>query len=326
VAGSEPHDPPAPAAAPSPSSEAARAGLRRTLEARCRILLDSSSLEVLSTDVPSLVGAILDPREAVIRQPPLAAQRALAVVRNPRSSIADIAALFEQDPSLARDLLKAANSAYYAYDREPVLSITQALQRVGQGAVEGLILAEMVHGLLCRPGSTYAPLLEDVWSHMTRTAERSRRLGWVFEVDPDAAFTVGLLHDLGKLVIIDHLSSLRSRLHREARIPDAFLETLLDRAHEPIGGLAVLGWKLGVEAALAIATHHREPPPEAADRMSELVHVADLVDHAIHRETRLDLDRVWRVGELTADVTAVRAVLEGEEGLQLYPGHARRAA
>jgi putative nucleotidyltransferase with HDIG domain len=299
--------------------------LRRTLEARCRILLDAARPDTLESDAPALVQALLDSNEGLVRQPPMAAQRALSVVRDPLSGIAEVAVLFEQDPALTRALFRAANSALFSRSGEPCVSITHALQRVGQGALEGVILSEMVHGLLCRPGSAYVGLLDQVWTHMTRTGAYARRLAWVFEVDPDAAFTMGLLHDLGKLVVIDQLSEMRARARRDARVPAAFLNDMLNRLHEPIGALAVQHWGLGDEVTIAIAEHHREPPPAVPDRNSELLHVAELVDHAVSRQVGLNLDHVWRQAELTADLTAVRTVLEDEPGLMIYgprmPGH-----
>ena len=114
--------------------------------------------------------------ETAIRQRPVAAQRALAVARNPMSSATQLVHIFEQDPALTEALVQMANSSFYRRGTQPCIAITEAILRVGVGGVEAIVTTNMVEGLLCRPGSAYGQLLVQVWSHMTRTAQIARTL------------------------------------------------------------------------------------------------------------------------------------------------------
>jgi HD-like signal output (HDOD) protein len=280
--------------------------LQQTMEYRLQALGRNLSTDAGTSDATLVIRYMLALDESALRQPPIAAQRALAVARNPASSSALLGAIFEQDPALTKGLLRMANSSYYHRGGMPCLAITEAIQRVGVRGVEVVVISNMVEGLMCRPGSAYSALLGQVWSHLTRTAPVARVLAPAFDVGNEEAFTLGLLHDVGKLVVFDVLTQLRTRHRREIRLPDVFLLDLLNRMHEPVGAMAALRWDLGAQAARAIACHHHEPPPEVPDRMAELLCVAEQTDHAIRSGTPLDLERLWEQRALTSNRERVR--------------------
>lgn len=302
----------APAPRNDPKSEAPgrtddeQAMLDRSLEWRSRVLLERSSGRGQLGDGPAIVASLRDPEGGVIRQIPFAAQQALAVSRNPLSSVGDLVKLFERDPTLAQSLLKTANSAWYQRKDEAVVSIAAGVQRIGMQAVENVLLTSIVGGMLCRPGGAYGVLVDKVWSHMQRTAPLAQRLAPAFDVDSETAYTLALLHDVGKLAVFDYISALRLSLRREIRMPEPFLHEMLVHLHEPVGGRAALRWGLGVRAARALAEHHRHPVPDTTDPLTELLYVAERLDLAAYvRFEEPDWDALWADGMITTDRAAV---------------------
>jgi HD-like signal output (HDOD) protein len=303
---------------------AAEKQLGRMLDGRVRALLDTASKETRASDAPAILRSLVAADETVIHQPPAAAQEALALSRDPNSSTEQVVRLFEKDPALTQALLHRANSAFYRSGGEPCSSIRQAILRIGSKGVESVITAGMVESMLCKPGNAYASLLTDAWGHMTRTAPIARDLALVFMVEPEMAFTLGLLHDLGKLVILDHLSQLRAKEKRDPKVPPVALQAMIDRLHEPLGGIALLRWKLGVESALAIGNHQRMPPPETADLLGEMLYVANHVEHVLRRHGQVDFRQMVRDGELTVDPAALHHQLAEVVGAPVSDfGHAR---
>lgn len=300
-----------PAAAPAPI-ERARPGvatvesLHRSLNWRARVLMDGATRESLASDGPELVDSLRKANESVIRQPPAAAMQALRIARNADSSIQQVTALFENDPMLAQALLRQANSVFYRRDDTPTTSLQAGVQRVGSQGTQGILMASMVQTMLCRPGGAFDPLVQKVWSHMQRTAPISRALAPAFGLDPESLYSLALLHDVGKLVVFDHLSTLRHDKHRELKVPERFLSQLLGHLHESLGGLAVLSWGMGGEAAHAIGEHHRRPAPDRPDPVTECLYVAEVVELAHTNFTRLDWEQTWTDGAITADVAAVQ--------------------
>jgi HD-like signal output (HDOD) protein len=293
--------------------EAAQAALDRSLEARSKALLERSVGGTRLGDGPAVLTALQNEEGGVIRQIPFAAQQALAVARNPASSVGDLVKLFDRDPALTQSLLKTANSAWYRRDGEVVVSIATGVQRIGLQAVENVLFTSIVQGMLCRPGGACAVLAGKVWSHLLRTAPLAQRLAPAFDVDPETAYTLALLHDVGKLAVFDYISALRQSLHREIRMPEPFLREMLVRLHEPVGGRAALRWGLGARAARSLAGHHRDPVPATRDPYTELLYVAERMDLSVHvRFERPDLESIWAEGMITADRAAVERRYDGD--------------
>src|SRR5262249_8742725 len=136
----------------SPEELELQTSLTRVLQGRCDVLMRAAQTETRQSDAPMVIDCLRRLDDAVIRQPPLAAQRALAVARNPMSSAAQLVQIFEQDPALTEALLQMANSSYYHRGNQPCVSISEAIQRVGVRGVEAIVTTNMVEGLLCRPG------------------------------------------------------------------------------------------------------------------------------------------------------------------------------
>lgn len=282
------------------------------LEVRTRVaeLRNVLSRVDRGTDAPRFLDAMLESFDAVVRQPPLAAQRALSVSRDPNASTGRLVSLVEGDPGLGQALLRYANSAYYSTGGGRIVSLHGAVQRVGTSGVHNVVLKTMVDGILCRPGGALQPYVNLVWEHMIRVAPIARALASAFRVPPDESFALGLLHDVGKLVIFDRLGEMRKSLRRDVVFSLPVLSVVLRTLHEPLGGLAALQWGLGASVAHSIATHHRSPVPEMFDARGELLFVAERTDLSRIKGRPFDLEGWWRDGLLITSRSSIEPVLE----------------
>jgi HD-like signal output (HDOD) protein len=247
--------------------------------------------------------------EHTIRRPPLAAQQALSACRDPNISLGEILESFHQDPALTQALLKHANSPFYAAGG-PVSSLHEAAQRVGLSGLHSVLLGAILEGLLCRPGGDLGTMVQQIWTHMVRTAPAARRLARVAKVPPETAYTLGLLHDLGKLIIFDRLTAQRAATRHTARVAPGFLTTLLARVHGPLGGIAALAWNLDAEAARAIASHPRQGIRYRDERMSQVLAIAEWADLTTIRDQPRDYEALWERAGLDLDLDQCRAALE----------------
>lgn len=303
--------PPAAETAPAafPAGQVAE-HLRSVLAQRIADLRESLAPAERGGDAGDLLALVQASDEGVIRQLPEAAQAALAVCNDPNAGLQQLVPLFMKDPTLTQALLKMANSAYYG--GWPIVSLGDAMQRVGTGGVRSVLLQATVQGLLCRPGGVFAPMVGQTWEHMGRTAPIARAIAGAFDENPDDAFALGLLHDVGKLVLFDAATALRADRKRELRFDPGTVRAILGTVHEPLGGLAVLRWGLGDRAAMAVATHHRSPIPAWRDGLGETLHVAEKADLTMLRGVRLDCEALWAKARLTGNRGRVQAELFAE--------------
>ena len=260
-------------------------------------------------DVEGLLQLLAEEPADVIRQLPAAARDAMGLCDDESLSRAQLADRLSADPALVQSLLKAANGALYAAGLQSVLRLDAAVDRIGLVGTQAIVLSTCVDGLLSKPGGAYDSMVADVWSHMVSTAPLARPLAAACGADPEEAFAVALLHDVGKLVMFDRISALRTARRRPIQLPDSWLTLALAHLHEPLGALAAHQWGLGPAAADAIGLHHRRERPSSKHPLAEVLYLAERADHARRTGLPFDFDGIWTLGELNADQHQCRGIL-----------------
>jgi HD-like signal output (HDOD) protein len=279
-------------------------------ELRTQLELLEASLDPIERRGDALVffERISKSGEKTVRQPPAAAQRALDLLRRD-VPVPELVKLVEQDPVLAQSLLRFANSAANSTGAR-MTSLAESIRRVGTQGLRSVILSSMVEGTLCRPGSAFDSMVKQVWEHMIRTAPIARVLAPGFGVVPDEAFTLALLHDVGKLVLFDRIGTLRAELRRDVKLTPTFMPRLLSGLHEVLGGAAALRWGLGRAAVGVVSTHHRRSMTPEPNLPAECVFIAERIDLAMVKGEPANLVRWFEEGRLQASFDAVAPLVE----------------
>jgi HD-like signal output (HDOD) protein len=263
-----------------------------------------------SPDAAAVLELVAKGPDELIRRLPSAAQTSLTLCDDPNLTRPQLAETLSDDPSLVQSLLRCANSAAYGAGKAPVIGISQAIDRIGMAGTRSLIFSNAIDGVLSRPGGEFDGMATAVWQHMVRTAPLARSLASLFTVDPDEAFSIALLHDVGKLVIFDRISVLRAKLRRDVKLTPGFTKRLLMDLHETLGAMAAEAWNMGSPAARAIGSHHRTSGDGMPNPLAEVVYLAEALDHAMRRQERFDLRTVLFDGKVTVDQDRLRALLE----------------
>ena len=111
--------------------------------------------------------------------------------------------VIEREPSMAADVIKLANSAFYKRGEKQVTDLKTAFLNMGsQGLVEGVVNSYMKN---FTPGNNiyWRHFGEKIWNHSVQTASFSKELmkDSSFQEDQAAAYFVGLIRNLGKMII-----------------------------------------------------------------------------------------------------------------------------
>ncbi|MFN3200758.1 MAG: HDOD domain-containing protein [Bradymonadia bacterium] len=289
------------------------AALRAHLDACFDWLRDPGRLAAGGADFAAVLDALARPPRALVPQLPQAAREALALTQDAESDTEALVAQIRKDPALAQSLLRTANSSYYA-TTQPISSISDAVTRIGRTGVSNVVLHHVVGGLLCTPGRPFQGMPEALWDHMQHAAPLARYIAPAFNAHPEHAFTLALLHDVGKLVIFDHVAELRRSMRRELKLTPEGVRMILGALHEPLGGMACLSWQLSPHIARAVANHHRRAAPTHSEPLGEVLFVADRADILRRNDQDLDLDALWALGQLRA--SGARVVQRLQEALE----------
>ena len=118
------------------------------------------------------------------------------------SSMDEIVTLIRLDPGIAARVLQVGNSAYYSQGVR-CFTINEAVNRVGYDQVYELVSYSVASQVLVRPLTTYGIEADDLWKMSVACALSAELLAERTGQDRDAAYTAGLLHGIGMVVIDD---------------------------------------------------------------------------------------------------------------------------
>ena len=226
-------------------------------------------------------------RELVIRHIkempalPAAAGRVLTAARDPDAGIADVMKIIEADPGLTADILRLANSAFFAGPRK-VGNLRDAGVLLGMNRIVELVLSSAIVPLAKGPVPGYdlgeGKLLEHMFATGIGTEELSRALG---SPPPLNAFTAGLLHGVGKLalggIVADKVAEIKRQVEIHQVSFDKAEEMVLGISYPEAGAILLEYWNLPEELCLAVRWH-REPDKAPGDRrLCDLVHAASVI-------------------------------------------------
>jgi HD-like signal output (HDOD) protein len=240
---------------------------------------------------------------------PAVALRVQEVMGRKGFGLGEVAELIGADAVLAADMLRCANSVMYRRDT-PVIDLTQALTRIGVQQVMRLLLASgmAVHAQAVGP---LVLLRRMAWIEGLAGAAVCQELARLRGLRTEDAFTLGLLHDFGKIVAISGLEAL---LEAEA-VGGSFgrddWEAVVERQHVALGRLLAARWRLPRVIAEVIAAHHEDGRECSDPRLLAVVRASDQVVQLLltrARVTEADLAAVPLVAP--AERAAVAAVLE----------------
>lgn len=263
---------------------------------------------------------------------PQAVLQALALLRSDTASDGDCAERIAVDAAMTARTLRLANSAFYGVSGR-VATIRDAVLLLGRRTLGTLLATAAVADSLARSDMGHGPERVDAarhmgrfWRHALASALAAQALASRRPPDQEVAFTTGLLHDIGQLVLSAHHGPALRAVRDTAAADDAdmlaFERALLGLDHAEVGAMVARHWRFPAEVVQAIGAHHAVTPEGPVDgpvTLADLVHVADAIAHALDLEGEPDeavpmIDGTsWRRVGLGADeaLTLLRDVDNG---------------
>jgi HD-like signal output (HDOD) protein len=178
------------------------------------------------------------------------AARVLALCQGQDGGAHELGELIQRDPALAGNVLRIANSAAYA-PRDPIVSLQQAISRLGMTTMCDLSIAAALNGRAHNIRGREEEM-RALRTHAAATGVWSREVARHRRRNVEAAFLTGLLHDVGRPILLRAILELA----RGAAIEEHDVESLIDEFHPAIGARLIARWKLPHWVASAVDGHH----------------------------------------------------------------------
>jgi putative nucleotidyltransferase with HDIG domain len=210
---------------------------------------------------------------------PDVAMRLLDLQKNPNVSGAEMAGIIEQDMALTTRVLKLVNSPFFGL-RYEVTSVQQAVVFVGMTNLRTIVIAGAVSNMFDRGGSVGSFKRAEFWKHSLAVAAIAKLFAAHTHIaDPQIAFTAGLIHDMGKVVLdrylhadferIVHIMDEQRMVMRETELAVVGVD------HAEIGHHLSLRWNLPEVLREAIGYHHDVLAAPSQPPMAALIAAAD---------------------------------------------------
>ncbi|MFA9217391.1 MAG: HDOD domain-containing protein [Sphingomonadaceae bacterium] len=196
--------------------------------------------------------------------------------------ISVLAKKVSHDQALTAKTLRLANSSLYGLQVK-VTTIQQAITYLGFQTTRNLITAAAVTGCFAE-GHCKGFDHKAFWRHSIATAACAKILARQMRFNQDYAFTAGLLHDIGRLVLVACFPAQYSAALAHRAAHDGYLldseRTVLGIDHVDAGLALAEHWNFSDTMRLAIGGHH-DPETPGAGFLAAIIHVADAIVHAL---------------------------------------------
>jgi putative nucleotidyltransferase with HDIG domain len=223
-----------------------------------------------------------------VKNLPPVSQAALKLVNlldSAEASNEEVVNVIKCDNVLTAKLLRACNSPYFGLE-EPVSSVDQSVLMLGHQQILHIVLTVAFGTAMVVPLPAYAVEASELWRHSLITASAAEILvdeTSALNVEAPVAFTVGLLHDIGKLALGQALTpemqtKIRELVEMEQSSRVEAERKIVGTDHGEVGACLLRGWNLPEEILEATANHHN-PVFEPRPKLSVITHLADCLAH-----------------------------------------------
>ena len=206
--------------------------------------------------------------------------KARDILSDPDSSLKDLAKVIEIDQALVAKVLTLANSAYYGVSGM-VSSIQHASVLLGQKTLGQMITISASSVLLNKKLRGYDIAPDDMWKHSLACAFAAKRIAEMYKVDLiDDAFTAGLLHDAGKIILDPYVIKRKDEFkqftgHNNMPLFEAEKE-IFGFDHAEIMSRACRLWRFP-EIQVAAIRYHHQSGGYGENELACVIHLADFL-------------------------------------------------
>ena len=222
-------------------------------------------------------------------------------LQSPQCNLSAIGDAIQKDPDLTARLLRLANSPFFGFANR-LSTVAEAISLLGIQQIQDMIVASSVLEQFKGVSDRFVNK-DSFWRHSLAVGIGARLLAMERRLPkPDKFFVAGLLHDVGRLVLLSQAAEWAQRVFECYQAEKILLrdaeKKILGYDHQQIAGELLQSWSYPPALVQAVA-HHHSPAASAAKLEAAAVHVADHLVNAMgigssgeHFIPPLD-DRAW---------------------------------
>jgi HD-like signal output (HDOD) protein len=238
-----------------------------------------NSRQVPTSDIPKLPATVME----IIND-----------LKNSDTSSAHIVNLIKKDPALAGDILRVANSPYYRCSEEPIGSIEKAVLILGYDEINTILTTLIMQPMLEIKPIYFKLFGQQIWEHSQNTATACRLIAKHYAADQFMAYLLGLVHDVGKIIIFQFLVKAYREIDPDLAPKSSSFKRIMTDNSEKLSVMVHQQWKLPKDVIFAMQ--------EQVDKPNEMS----------------DLGKILKMGNLISEVfLLLKMKMIDKEGCQI---------
>ena len=227
---------------------------------------------------------LIDEEDKIVFSLPTVYAELQEALNDPDKTFQDLGNIIGFDPALSARLLKIVNSPFYGFPSK-VETVSHAISIIGKDQIIDLALATLVvYQFRGIPNKLFN--MEKFWRHSMACGVAARAIAdFRSEQNAERFYLAGILHDIGRLVILQREPSLaRDAFYRcKERQENIYLSEreLMGFDHADVGRELLKAWKLPPRLVEMVGCHHQ---PQTAKEFSvdvAIIHTADYIVHVL---------------------------------------------
>lgn len=231
---------------------------------------------------------------------------------NEGAGLQEIAEILKQDLAISFHLISVSNSVYYR-GREENKTLLQALNRLGLDHTRNYVDILSNRGFYIATQKEYAPFMEKLWDHSISCALAADIIVQSLKIPlNNDAFTLGLLHDVGKMVLIQIVSELETRGKLGADIDRAEVLQTLEEYNGKFGDAILNQWKFPKEFRKVAFYHNNLEEADSITKELIVVNLANLLSksagYGLEQPLEIDWSQVLSARMLKLETSLIEGI------------------
>ncbi|MBW2655695.1 MAG: HDOD domain-containing protein [Deltaproteobacteria bacterium] len=202
----------------------------------------------------------------------------LVVIEKPNISLNKISNFISNDPALTTKILKMVNSAIYGFPGR-ISSVSHATVLLGLNVIKGLLIGTSVFELMQKS-------MLGLWEHSLNCAITAKLIAQRKGLkEPEDIYAAGLLHDIGKVVLILQFPKEYEKVMNETEMEDITIfeaeKHHFPETHAGVGSWLAEKWNFPLNLVESIKYHHEPHLSKNAPLETAIVHLSDTLVRAM---------------------------------------------
>ena len=230
-----------------------------TPEGVTRLEPNDPPMPAQSTDARALENTLVehfDGHDLAMPPLPSVTERVLARLSDGRSSLREVAREIADDQVVAAEIIRMANCVLYR-GLHQATTLQAAVTRLGTKAVRTCVLNQSMRAAMFGRKGTDNELAALVWYQSLAGSQIMRSLATLLNMDEEEASLLGLMHDIGNVIVLRFVEEFQKLAHRP--IDAQTFDYLCHEAHQEFGELVAESWKMPNTLKAIVSSHHTYP-------------------------------------------------------------------